>query len=92
MDTKLHEKYSELVRLIQEYGTPKPKKHGFWIRCKYIDNNYFCLDSWNHRISLIQDAEYDNLHTGFIGNIIISSMGIDFGSFECHVKEEQFNC
>jgi hypothetical protein len=85
-----YEKFKELVRLIYEYGENYPKKHGNWIKLRYLNHKdyWFIMDSWNKSIHLVEGAEYDNQYTGFKIKGEINYIGIDFGRFELKISEE----
>ena len=84
-----HNKYKELVNLIHKYGEKYPKKHGNWIKLHYIKDYYFCMDSWNERISLYKNPiiEYWNIE-----GELICTLGIDFGGFKCYVENVLLEC
>lgn len=81
-----HDKYKKLVSLIYKFGEKYPKRHGEWIRLQYINDYYFCMDSWNNSISLVHNAIYEN-EAGFSGKEE-KYLGIDWGGFELSINEE----
>ncbi len=93
MDKKqeLKPTYDALVKTIFYKGECFPKKHGHWYRLKMAFDPTFSLvmDSWNHAIWLMENAEYEpngELDGSFDGKKI-KYFGIDFGGFELHVEK-----
>ena len=86
--------YKELNNLIRKYGQSYPKRHGNWIRLKYIGDYYFTMDSWSSAICIEKNPEYQDMRNGngyFKSEEKIRYFGLDFGGFECSLDEEMLN-
>ena len=66
-------RYYKLVNIIKKHGTPRPKRHGEYIKLKMFGEWYLELDTYNNSIYVYNADTYNY------------SLGSNWGGFSCDI-------